>query len=167
MRHITRLSNYRTMAIGLLFFAAVGLSECWISDWRIQETIRLSDIGFRPQSIGLTDIRLRENHRLPTSAKYMRTMRFHNIAQTENLSGKKAISFPLAVHCIGAGIRYNKSISTSLAVCCIGAGIRNKTISILAAWDLVQDDQYPLAVYCIGDGIRCKVISIPWQFIVS
>ncbi len=27
MRHITRLSDYRPMAIGLLFFSAVGLSE--------------------------------------------------------------------------------------------------------------------------------------------
>jgi hypothetical protein len=63
MSHIFRLSNYRTMAIGLLFFSAICLSEYQISDWRIQETI-----GSRPQSIGLSDIRLRKNYQLPTSA---------------------------------------------------------------------------------------------------
>ncbi len=66
----TRLSSYRTMAIGLLFFAAIGLSEYRILDWRIQETIVLSYIGSRPQSIGLSDIGLRINHWLPTSDYY-------------------------------------------------------------------------------------------------
>ena len=47
MRHI-RLSNYLTMAIGLLFSSAIGLSRYRISDWQIQETIRLSDIGSKP-----------------------------------------------------------------------------------------------------------------------
>jgi hypothetical protein len=58
------------MAIGLLFFSAIGLSEYRISDWQFQETIGLSDIGSRPQSIGLSDIGLRKNHRLPTSDNY-------------------------------------------------------------------------------------------------
>jgi hypothetical protein len=56
LRHITRLSDYGTVAIGLLFFADIGLSEYRILDWRIQETIGLSDIGSRSQSIGLSDI---------------------------------------------------------------------------------------------------------------
>jgi hypothetical protein len=43
------------------------LKEYWISDWRIQETIRLSNIGSRPQSTWLSDIGLRKNYRLPTS----------------------------------------------------------------------------------------------------
>jgi hypothetical protein len=47
------LSNYRTMAIGLLFFSAIGLS----------------DIGSRPQFIGQSDIGHRKNYRLPTSAR--------------------------------------------------------------------------------------------------
>jgi hypothetical protein len=55
------------MAIGLLFFATIGLSEYRISDWWIQETIGLSDIESRPQSIGLSDIGLRKNQQLPTS----------------------------------------------------------------------------------------------------
>ncbi len=37
-----------------LFFSAIGLSECQILAWRIKETIGLSDIGSRPQSIGLS-----------------------------------------------------------------------------------------------------------------
>ncbi len=41
MRHI-RLSDY---GIGLLIFSAIGLSEYRISDWRIQKTIGLSDVG--------------------------------------------------------------------------------------------------------------------------
>jgi hypothetical protein len=65
MGHI-RLSNYRNMDIGLLFFSAIGLSEYRLSDWRILETIGLSDIGSRPQSIELSDIGLTK--RLPTSA---------------------------------------------------------------------------------------------------
>jgi hypothetical protein len=66
MRRIT-LSDYRTMAIELYFFSAIELSEYRISYWRIQETIRLSDIGSRPQSIELSDIGLRKNYRFPTS----------------------------------------------------------------------------------------------------
>jgi hypothetical protein len=47
MRHITRLLDYRTMAIGLLFLSAIGLLEYRISDWRNQEIIGLSilDLG--------------------------------------------------------------------------------------------------------------------------
>jgi hypothetical protein len=71
MRHITRLLNYHTMAIWLFLFSAIGLSEYWISDWRIQETIGLLDIGSRPQSIGLSDIGLRKNYRFRTSDTYM------------------------------------------------------------------------------------------------
>jgi hypothetical protein len=63
----TTLSDYRTMAIVMQFFSATELSEYRISYWRIQETIGLPDIGSRPQSIGLSDIGLRKNYRLPTS----------------------------------------------------------------------------------------------------
>ncbi len=49
-----------------LYFSAIELSEYRISYWRIQETIRLSDIRSRPQSIGISDIG--KNYRLPTSA---------------------------------------------------------------------------------------------------
>jgi hypothetical protein len=62
-----RPSYYRTKAIGLSFFSAIKLADYWISDWQIRETIGLSDIGSRPQSIGLSGIRLTKNHRLPTS----------------------------------------------------------------------------------------------------
>jgi hypothetical protein len=44
MRH-NRLPDFRTIGLQL-------------SDWRILETIGLSDIGSRPQSIGLSDIGL-------------------------------------------------------------------------------------------------------------
>ncbi len=54
------LSNYRTLAFGLEFFPAIELSEYWILYWWIRETIRLSDIRSRPQSVGLLDIRLRK-----------------------------------------------------------------------------------------------------------
>jgi hypothetical protein len=64
---VQRLSNYRNMDIGLLFFSAIGLSEYRISDWRILETIGLSDIGSRPQSIGLSNIGFKKTYRLPTS----------------------------------------------------------------------------------------------------
>jgi hypothetical protein len=57
------------MAIGLLFFSAIELSEYRISYWRIQETIGLSDIGSRPQSIGISDIGLRKNYRRLDSAR--------------------------------------------------------------------------------------------------
>ncbi len=51
----------RTIGLWLSdYFSAIVLSEYQISDWWIQETIRLSDIGTRPQSIGLSDIRLRK-----------------------------------------------------------------------------------------------------------
>jgi hypothetical protein len=56
-----RLSYYRTKAIGLLFFSAIGLLEYRISDWRILETIGLSDIVARPKSVGLSDIGLTQN----------------------------------------------------------------------------------------------------------
>jgi hypothetical protein len=46
---------------------AIKLSDYLISDWRIRETIGLSDIGSRPQSIRLSDIGLTKNYRLPTS----------------------------------------------------------------------------------------------------
>jgi hypothetical protein len=51
-------------------FSAIELSENRISYWRIQETIGLldiMDIRSRPQSIGLSDMGLRKNYRLPTS----------------------------------------------------------------------------------------------------
>jgi hypothetical protein len=51
MRRIA-LSDYWTMAIGLYSFSAIELSEYRISNWRIHETIGLSDIGSRLQSIG-------------------------------------------------------------------------------------------------------------------
>jgi hypothetical protein len=53
MRRIT-LSDYRTMA-------AIELPEYLKSYWRIQDTIGLSDVGSRPQSIGLSDTGLRKN----------------------------------------------------------------------------------------------------------
>jgi hypothetical protein len=56
------------MAIVLYFISAIELSEYRKSYWRIQETIGLSDIESRPQSIGLSDIGIRKNYRLPTSA---------------------------------------------------------------------------------------------------
>jgi hypothetical protein len=50
LRYITRLSDfgYRTF----IFFAAIGLSEYRISDWRIQETTgsRSQSIGYRTQN---------------------------------------------------------------------------------------------------------------------
>jgi hypothetical protein len=61
------LLDYRTIAIELLFFSAIGLSDHWVSDWWIQETIRLLDIRPRSQSIGLSDIGLRKNYRLAAS----------------------------------------------------------------------------------------------------
>jgi hypothetical protein len=59
-----KLSNYGYRT-GI--FSAIELSEYRISYWRIQETIGLSDIGSRPQSIRLSDIGLIKNYRLPTS----------------------------------------------------------------------------------------------------
>jgi hypothetical protein len=69
------LQDYQTIVLWLLdcYFSAIGLSEYQISDWRIQETIGLSDMASRPQSIGLSDIGLRKNHRVPTSA-YLKTI---------------------------------------------------------------------------------------------
>jgi hypothetical protein len=55
--------GYRTV-----IFSAIELSEDRISYWRTQETIGLSDIGSKPKSIRLSDIGLRKNYRLPTSA---------------------------------------------------------------------------------------------------
>ncbi len=55
-----RSSDNRTMAIGLPFFSAIELSEYRISYWPTQESIGLSDIASRPQSIGIPDIRLRK-----------------------------------------------------------------------------------------------------------
>jgi hypothetical protein len=37
MRDTTRLSNYRAMAIGLLFFAAIGLSEYGILGLKLSD----------------------------------------------------------------------------------------------------------------------------------
>jgi hypothetical protein len=56
MSQAITLLGYWTTAIRLLFFsAAIGLSEYRISDWRIPDTIRLSYIRSRLQSIGLSD----------------------------------------------------------------------------------------------------------------
>ncbi len=64
---------YCTIGLGLsdwIFFSVIELSEYRISYWRIHETIGLSDIGSRRQSIWLSDIGLRKNYRLPTSAHH-------------------------------------------------------------------------------------------------
>ncbi len=63
--------HYRTIGLwlsGCIFFFAIKLSKYRISYWRIQETIGLSDNGLRPQSIRLSEIGLRKNFWLPTSA---------------------------------------------------------------------------------------------------
>jgi hypothetical protein len=52
------------MAIRLLFFL---LSDYQNIEYQIGEFKKLSDIGSRPQSIGLSDIGLRKNYQLPTS----------------------------------------------------------------------------------------------------
>jgi hypothetical protein len=56
MRHITRLSNYRTIDIGLLFFSAIQLSEYGISDAECKKLpdYRISDLG-----LNLSDYRYR------------------------------------------------------------------------------------------------------------
>ncbi len=64
------------MAIGLLFFSAIKLSEHRMSYWPIQETIRLSDIGSSPQSKGQSDIGLRKNFGLPTSASAIKLNKY-------------------------------------------------------------------------------------------
>ncbi len=68
LRGTIGLLDYRNMAIGLYFFSTIELLEYRISYRRIQETIWPSDIWSRPQSIWLSDIGLRKNYRLPTSA---------------------------------------------------------------------------------------------------
>jgi hypothetical protein len=72
--------DYQTKAIGLSFFSAIELWNWRILDWRIRETIGLTDIGSRPQSIGLpdigsrpqsiglSDIGLTKNYQLPATA---------------------------------------------------------------------------------------------------
>ncbi len=50
--------SYRTV-----IFSAIELAEYWISYWRIQETIGLSNIRSRPHSIGISDVGLRKNYR--------------------------------------------------------------------------------------------------------
>jgi hypothetical protein len=62
IRH-SRLSDSPTAAVELLlFFSAIGLSENRMSDWKILETIRLSD-----QGIDLSDIGLTKKYLLPSS----------------------------------------------------------------------------------------------------
>jgi hypothetical protein len=50
----------------LVTFSAIELSDYQILDWQIRETIGLSNIGSRPQSIGLSDIEFTKNNGLPT-----------------------------------------------------------------------------------------------------
>ncbi len=61
-------TGHRTKAIGLSFFSGIEQLDYWIWDWRIRETIGLSDILLMQQSIALSDIRLTKNYWLPTSA---------------------------------------------------------------------------------------------------
>jgi hypothetical protein len=62
----TRLSDYWTPTIGLLFFL---LSEYRNIEYRSREFEKLSDFGSRSPSIGLSDIRHTKNNQLSSSAK--------------------------------------------------------------------------------------------------
>jgi hypothetical protein len=53
------------MAIGLLFFPAIGLSEYRIGEFEKISENRISDLG-----LNLSDIGLRKKYRLPTSDVY-------------------------------------------------------------------------------------------------
>jgi hypothetical protein len=58
--------DYQTVS-----FPVIGLLEYRLSDWRILETVGLSDIGPRPQSSRLSDIGLTKKYRLPSSVKHI------------------------------------------------------------------------------------------------
>ncbi len=58
--------DYWTKTIRLVTFSAIKLSDYQKSDWQIRETIGLSNIGSRPQSIRLSDIKFTKNNGLPT-----------------------------------------------------------------------------------------------------
>jgi hypothetical protein len=53
---LIRLSDYQGLRLSdCRFSLSLGLSQYRISDWRILETIGLSDIGSRTQCIGLSE----------------------------------------------------------------------------------------------------------------
>jgi hypothetical protein len=56
-------------SIGLSFFSVIKLSDYQISDWRIRETMGLSDIRYRIKATIYLTIGLTKNYRLPTSVK--------------------------------------------------------------------------------------------------
>jgi hypothetical protein len=65
-----KLSEYLTMDYqNSFFFITIELSEYRILDQQVRKTIRLSDIGYQTQTIGLSDMDIKKNYQFPSSAQ--------------------------------------------------------------------------------------------------